>query len=72
MDLEPDSRFRVLPSGERIPIPANPGRVAVHLHRERVGIGCITSRRGPELDLWALAAARLGITPEEAKRRAQV
>lgn len=72
MDIEPDTRFRVAPSGERLSIPANSGRVEVHLLRERVGIGCITSRRGSTLDLWAISALRLGITPEEAKRRAQV
>lgn len=71
MDIEPDTRFRVAPSGESLSIPANSGRVEVHLLRERVGIGCITSRRTPELDFWELAALKAGCTVEEVKARAQ-
>jgi hypothetical protein len=70
-----ESCFRSGRGGERIPMvpPSLRGGIAV-IHvpsSSRVGIGCITSRRTPELDFWELAALKAGCTVEEVKRRAQ-
>lgn len=72
---ESDSSFRIAAGGERIPLvspSARGNRASIHVPViSRAGIGCITSRRSPELDFWAVAALKAGVTVEEAKRRAQ-
>ena len=70
-----ESCFRAVRGGERLPMvpPSLRGGIAV-IHvpsSSRVGIGCITSRRTPELDFWQVAAFKAGCTVEEVKRRAQ-
>ena len=70
-----ESCFRAVRGGERLPMvpPSLRGGIAV-IHvpsSSRVGIGCITSRRTPELDFWEVAALKAGCTVEEAKKRAQ-
>jgi len=72
---EPDSSFRVSRGGERIPlvpVALRGGIANIHVpSSSRAGLGCITSRRSPELDFWSIAALKAGCTVEEAKRRAQ-
>ena len=70
-----ESGFRAVRGGERLPMvpPSLRGGIAViHVPTSfRVGIGCITSRRTPELDFWEVAALKAGCTVDEAKKRAQ-
>lgn len=70
-----ESCFRAGLGGERIPmVPVALRGWVANIHvpsSSRVGIGCITSRRTPELDFWDVAALKAGCTVEEVKRRAQ-
>ena len=70
-----ETSHRAVRGGERIPMvpPSLRGGIAViHVSTSsRVGIGCITSKRTPELDFWEVAAFKAGCTVEEVKRRAQ-
>jgi hypothetical protein len=72
---EQETSYRVGAGGERIPLVPPSARSSfwsIHVPViSRAGIGCITSRRSPELDFWSLAALKAGCTVEEAKRRAQ-
>lgn len=50
---------------------AAPGEGGTHVHyqpRRSVGIGCITSRRGPRLGFFELLAMELGVTVAKAKQ----
>ena len=72
---EQETSYRIGAGGERIPLvspSARGNRASIHVPViSRAGIGCITSRRSPELDFWQVAALKAGVTVEEAKRRAQ-
>jgi hypothetical protein len=67
--------YRAARGGGRIPmvpVALRGGIANIHVpSSSRVGIGCITSRRTPELDFWEVAALKAGCTVEEVKRRAQ-
>ena len=70
-----ETSYRAARGGERIPmvpVELRGGIANIHVpSSSRVGIGCITSRRTPELDFWEVAALKAGCTVEEAKARAQ-
>jgi len=70
-----EKSYRAARGGERIPmvpVALRGGIANIHVpSSSRVGIGCITSRRTPELDFWEVAALKAGCTVEEVKRRAQ-
>jgi hypothetical protein len=70
-----ETSYRAARGGERIPmvpVALRGGIANIHVpSSSRVGIGCITSRRTPELDFWEVAALKAGCTVEEVKKRAQ-
>jgi len=70
-----ETSYRAARGGERIPmvpVALRGGIANIHVpSSSRVGIGCITSRRTPELDFWEVAALKAGCTVEEVKARAQ-